>query len=65
MLNKIPATFRPGVDVQIEWYIWSLPSSIGIFVDRDNKNTLVKNMKEVVSVEKGINALENKSIKKT
>ena len=60
LLNKIPYTSRPSVDVQIEWYISSLPSNIGIFVDRDNKNTLVYNMKEDVSVEKRVNALEKK-----
>jgi len=45
LLNKIPTTSRPGVDVQIEWYISSLPSNIVIFVDRANKNTLVENKK--------------------
>jgi len=60
LLNKSPDTSRPVADVQIEWYILSLPSNIAIFVDRANKNTLVENMKEVVSVEKGINALEKK-----
>lgn len=62
MLNKIPSTSRPSVDVQIEWYISSLPSNIGIFVDTTNKNTLVDNMKEVVSIEKGINAIGKKKI---
>ena len=42
LLNKIPTTSKPGVlDVQIEWYISSLPSNIEIFVDRANKATWV------------------------
>jgi len=40
-LNKIPTASKPTVDVQIEWYILSLPSNIAIFVDRANKATLV------------------------
>lgn len=54
LLNEISATSRPVVDVQIECYISSLPSNIGIFVDRVNKNTLVENMKESMYVEKWI-----------
>ena len=34
LLNKIPATSVPGAEVQIEWYISSLPSNIAIFIDR-------------------------------
>jgi len=45
LLNKIPTASNPAVDVQIEWYISSLPSNIAIFVDRTNKATLVENMK--------------------
>jgi len=41
LLNKIPATTKPVVDVQIEWYISSLPSNIEIFVDRANKAIVV------------------------
>lgn len=60
LLNKIPTTSRPVVDVQFEWYLSSLPSNTTIFVDNANKNTLVENMKEVVSIKKGKNALERK-----
>jgi len=45
LLNKIPTTSKPAVDMQIEWYISSLPSNIAIFVDKANKVTLVENMK--------------------
>lgn len=30
LLNKILVNSRPGVDVQIEWYISTLPSDIGM-----------------------------------
>lgn len=45
LLNKIPDTSKPCVDVQIEQYISSLPSNITIFVDRANRATFVDNMK--------------------
>ena len=61
LLNKIPVTTSPGVDVQIEWYISSLPSNIVIFVDRANKATLLENMKEALSVKRRIIALEKRS----
>jgi len=61
LLNKIPATSKPVVDVQIEWYISSLPSNIAIFVDRANKVTLVENMKEALSAEIRILSLEKRS----
>ena len=35
-LNKIPATIVPGAEVQIEWYISSLPSNIAIFFIEKN-----------------------------
>ena len=60
-MNKILATSKPRLDVQIEWYISSLPSDIEIFVDRSNKATLVENMKEALSVERIFVALENKT----
>ena len=50
LLNKIPNTSKPGVDVQIEWYISDRPSNIAIFVDMANKATLVDNMKESIAV---------------
>ena len=49
---------RSTIDVQIEWYISSLPSNIAIFVDRACKTTLLENMKEALIVEKIILALE-------
>ena len=61
LLNKISAASKPVVDVQIKWYISSLPSNIAIFLDRANKVTLVENMKEALSVERSIIALENRS----
>ena len=57
----IPAASQHIVDVQIEWYISSLPSNIAIFVDRANKATLVENMKEALSVQRRILALEKRS----
>ena len=62
-LNKIPATVVPGAEVQIEWYISSLPSNIAIFVDREKLPTMGENMKESLSVEKRIIALEKKNSK--
>ena len=61
LLNKIPATSVPGAEVQIEWYISSLPSNIAIFVVREKLPTLAENMKESLSVEKRITALEKKN----
>lgn len=58
LLNKIPNASKPAVDVQIKWYISSLPSNIAIFVDRANKGTLLENLKEALAVEKIILALE-------
>ena len=40
LLNKIP-----GAEVQIEWYISSLPSNITIFVDKEKLPRLTENMK--------------------
>jgi len=61
LLNKILVVSKPTVDVQIEWYISSLPSNIAIFVDRVNKATLVENMKEALSIERIIISLEKRS----
>ena len=61
LLNKNLTTSKPRVDMQIEWYISSLPSNIAIFVDRANNSTLVENMNEILSVEKIILALEKKT----
>jgi len=61
LLNKIAAASKLVVDVQIEWYISSLPSNITIFVDRSNKVTLVENIKEDLSLERRIIALEKRS----
>lgn len=52
LLNKILVTSSLGVDVQIEWYISSLPSNIAIFLDRANKAALVENMKEALFLKK-------------
>lgn len=62
MLKKIPKTSLPSEDVQIEWYISTLPSNIVMFIDRDGKITLSDDMKEALSVEKIILALEKKTI---
>ena len=61
LLNKTPATAFPGAEVQIEWYISSLPYNIVIFVDREKLTTLAENMKESLSVEKRITTLEKKN----
>jgi len=61
LLNKIPSSSKPTIYVQLEWYISSLPSNITFFVDRANKDTLVENMKEALSVERRIIALEKRS----
>lgn len=59
-LNEISASSIPAVDVKIEWYISSRPSNIEIFVVRANKVTLIENMKEAVSTERRIIALEKR-----
>ena len=51
----------PSEEVLNEWYISALPSNIAIFVDRDAKPILAKNMKETIVVEKSILALEKKN----
>jgi len=61
LLNKIQDTSKPGVDVQIEWYIYSLPYNITIFVERANRATLIDTMKESLVVEKMILSLEKKT----
>jgi len=62
LLNKIPTTSKPSEEVRNEWYIFSLPSNIAIFMDRANKTTLADNMKEAIAVEKRIIALEKKNV---
>ena len=42
LLSKIPATIVRGGEVQIEWYISSLPYNIAIFVDREKLATLAE-----------------------
>lgn len=61
LLNKIPDTYKPGFDVQIEWYISILPTNITIFIVRANRATLVDNMKESIDVAKEILSLEKKT----
>lgn len=52
---------KPSNEVQNEWYISALPSKTTIFIDRAAKQTLAKNMKEAIVVEKHILAVEKKS----
>lgn len=61
LLNKIPTLSAPGVDLQIEWYISSVPSNIALLVDRENLATLANNMKANLYVEKHIISLEKKT----
>lgn len=61
LLNKITVASRPSAEVQNEWYISALPSNKAIFVDSIAKPTLAENMKEVITVEKQILALEKKN----
>ena len=61
ILNKIPTTSQPSEEVRCEWYITALPSNIAIFMDRENKTTLVENMTEAIAVEKRAIALEKRS----
>jgi len=61
LLNKIPASSKPSNEVQNEWYISALPSNSTIFVDMDAKPTLDENMKEEITVEKHILAIEKKN----
>lgn len=70
LLNKILAASKSSDKVQNEWYISALPSNTTISIDRSAKPTLVKNMKEEITVEKRIldvdkkNALEERKSKK-
>ena len=48
--------------MRCEWYITALPSNLAIFVDRENKTTLVENLTEAIAVEKHVIALEKRSV---
>lgn len=61
LLNKIPTASKSSEKIRSEWYITYFPSNIAIFVDKAAKPTLAENMKEALSVEKHIIALENKA----
>lgn len=52
---------KPNDEVQNEWYISTLPSKTYIFIDRVSKQTLVENMREPITVEKHILALDKKN----
>ena len=61
ILNKIPTASQPSKEVRCEWYITTLPSNLAVFVDRENKKTLVENLTEAIAVEKHVIALEKRS----
>jgi hypothetical protein len=42
LLNKMPETYKPGLDIQIDFYYSTLPVSISMFVKHENKNTLIE-----------------------
>ena len=60
-MNKIPTDSKPSEQIRSKWYITALPANMAIFVDRAEKPTLAKNMKEALALEKRINALENRT----
>jgi uncharacterized coiled-coil protein SlyX len=61
ILNKIPAASQPSEEVRCEWYITALPPNLAIFVDRENKTTLVDNLAEALALENRMVALEKRS----
>lgn len=61
ILNKIPTASQPSEEVQCEWYITPLTSNLAVFVDRENKTTLIENLTEATAVEKRVIALEKRS----
>jgi hypothetical protein len=52
VLIKFPHDVAPTQSLEIEYYTTTLTPSIGIFVKRDNKNTLALNFDEVETIEK-------------
>jgi hypothetical protein len=60
-MNKILEDSRPANNVIIEFYTATLPSSIAIFFKRDGKNTLAKNFKETLNVEKEMMSIAGKA----
>jgi hypothetical protein len=61
LLNKMPETSKPGLDIQVEFYSSTLPVSIAMFVKRESKNTLTEEMQEDLYVEKEISSIASKS----
>jgi hypothetical protein len=61
LLNKMPETSKPGLDIQIDFYSSALPVSIAMFVKRESKNTLTEAMQEALDVEKEISSIASKS----
>lgn len=51
-MNKISSTSKLGEDVQVDWSIEALPSSMLMLTNRDGKTNLTNNMKETIDVEK-------------
>jgi hypothetical protein len=60
LLNKMPETSKPSLDIQIDFYSSTLPVSISMFVKRENKNTLTEAMQEALEVEKEISSIASK-----
>jgi hypothetical protein len=61
LINKIPETSKPNLDIQIDFYSSTLPVSIAMFIKRANKNTLIEAMHEALEVEKEISSIASKS----
>ena len=65
LLNKIPVASQPPEDIIIENYASALPKSLGMFVKKSVKITLVETFEEAIKVEKNLLTFEPKNNGKT
>jgi hypothetical protein len=61
-LNRIPEDSRPPINILLEFYTTTLPSSIVIFVKRATKTTLDETMQETLEVEMQMMRIPNKAL---
>jgi hypothetical protein len=61
VLIKFPHDVAPAQSLAIEYYTTTLTPSIGMFVKRDNKNTLALNFDEAETIERELSSYEHHS----
>jgi hypothetical protein len=61
VLIKFPHDVAPAQSLAIEYYMTMLTPSIGMFVKRDNKNTLALNFDEAETIERELSSYEHHS----